>query len=208
MTTTPITSTGREALSPRMLQIVDAGIVVVARGGLRGLTHRAVDAEAGLPAGSTSSYLSTRLALTVAVTERVISIFDDSVVGLAERLDTRPLSDEQVMSGVIDLFASWLRQPELLLARQELVAEANRRPEVAQVVCPARDTIEELIATILQRVGAPEPKVRARAVLAAGEGVLSSAMGYPQESRDDYTRTVMRTIVEAFATTERSLRAV
>ncbi|MBD5830110.1 hypothetical protein AWH69_06050 [Janibacter melonis] len=208
MTTTHITAAGGSALSPRMRQIVDAGIEVVARGGLRGLTHRAVDAEAGLPPGSTSSYLRTRLALTVAVSERVMSIFDESVSGLAHRLDARPLTDEQVVGEVIELFASWLRRPALLLTRQELAAEANRHPEVARVVCPARDATEELIAAMLERLGAPEPEVRARAVLAAGEGVLSAAMSYPEDIRGDYARTVMRTIVEAFATTERSLRAV
>ena len=36
------------------------------RGGLRGLTHRAVDAEAGLPEGSCSAYMRTRVALLTA----------------------------------------------------------------------------------------------------------------------------------------------
>lgn len=208
MTPTDISSARHAPLSPRMREIVDAGIEVTARGGLRGLTHRAVDAEAGLPPGSTSSYLPTRLALTVAVTERVMAIFDESVPGLAHRLDARPLTEEQVVGEVIELFASWLAHPALLLARQELAAEANRHPEVARVVCPARDTTEELIAVMLERLGAPQPEVRARAVLAAGEGVLSAAMSFPEDIRGDYARTVMRTIVEAFASTERSLRAV
>ena len=41
------------------------------RGGLRGLTHRAVDREAGLPEGSCSAYLRTRQALVLALTEYV-----------------------------------------------------------------------------------------------------------------------------------------
>src|SRR4249919_1710146 len=60
-----------ETLSPRMRQLLDAALVVVSDAGLRGLTHRAVDREAGLPEGSCSAYLRTRHALTTALGEYV-----------------------------------------------------------------------------------------------------------------------------------------
>ena len=44
-----------DQLSPRRRLLVNAAIEVVAANGLRGLTHRAVDREAGLPEGSCSS---------------------------------------------------------------------------------------------------------------------------------------------------------
>ena len=53
--------------------IADAAIHLVATRGLRGLTHRAVDAEAGLPPGSTSYYLSTRKALLTACLDRMLA---------------------------------------------------------------------------------------------------------------------------------------
>ena len=52
--------------------IADAAIHLVATRGLRGLTHRAVDAEAGLPPGSTSYYLRTRNALLTACVNRML----------------------------------------------------------------------------------------------------------------------------------------
>ena len=52
--------------------IADAAIHLVATRGLRGLTHRAVDAEAGLPPGSTSYYLRTRNALLTACVQRML----------------------------------------------------------------------------------------------------------------------------------------
>lgn len=51
--------------------IADAAVTVVSRDGLRGLTHRAVDAEAALPAGSTSNCYRNREALLGAIVERV-----------------------------------------------------------------------------------------------------------------------------------------
>ncbi len=54
--------------------IADAAIHLVANRGLRGLTHRAVDAEVGLPPGSTSYYLRTRQALLAACLDRLLAL--------------------------------------------------------------------------------------------------------------------------------------
>ncbi|MET7403176.1 TetR/AcrR family transcriptional regulator [Dactylosporangium sp. NPDC005572] len=50
--------------------LLDAAIDVIGGSGIRALTHRAVDAAAGLPAGSTSNLFRTREALINAVVER------------------------------------------------------------------------------------------------------------------------------------------
>ena len=47
----------------RRAEIADAAISTLARDGMRGLTHRAVDRAAGLPEGSASYYFRTRQAL-------------------------------------------------------------------------------------------------------------------------------------------------
>ncbi|MFC7482775.1 TetR/AcrR family transcriptional regulator [Luedemannella flava] len=52
--------------------LLDAAITVLGEGGMRALTHRAVDAAAGLPAGSTSNYFRTRDALLGAVIDRFV----------------------------------------------------------------------------------------------------------------------------------------
>lgn len=51
--------------------VADAGIRLIARDGVRALTHRAVDAEAFLPPGSTSYYASTRRELIRLVVTRI-----------------------------------------------------------------------------------------------------------------------------------------
>ena len=55
----------------RREELGDAAIAVVASAGLKGLTHRAVDATADVPAGTTSNYFRTRQALVAAVAERI-----------------------------------------------------------------------------------------------------------------------------------------
>ncbi|MFE2141899.1 TetR/AcrR family transcriptional regulator, partial [Streptomyces sp. NPDC059456] len=58
----------------RRTLIADAAISLVAAAGLRGLTHRAVDGAARLPAGSTSYYFRTRTALIGACYRRLAEL--------------------------------------------------------------------------------------------------------------------------------------
>lgn len=55
----------------RRTLLADAGIEIVAEHGLRGLTHRAVDAAAGVPVGSTSNHFRSRAALVEALAQRI-----------------------------------------------------------------------------------------------------------------------------------------
>ena len=55
----------------RRQKLGDAAIAVVSAAGLKGLTHRAVDTMAEVPAGTTSNYFRTRQALVDAVADRI-----------------------------------------------------------------------------------------------------------------------------------------
>ena len=55
----------------RREQIGDAGVRLIARDGVHALTHLHVDAEAGLPRGSTSYYARTRRDLLTLVVNRL-----------------------------------------------------------------------------------------------------------------------------------------
>lgn len=55
----------------RRAALLDAAIEVLAREGARGLTFRAVDAEAGVPAGTASNYFANRDDLLTRVGPRV-----------------------------------------------------------------------------------------------------------------------------------------
>lgn len=63
-----------EGRADRRTVLADAAIGVLADAGVRGLTHRAVDAAAGLPVGTTSAYLRTRQALLTALVRRLVEL--------------------------------------------------------------------------------------------------------------------------------------
>jgi DNA-binding transcriptional regulator YbjK len=73
----------------RREELADAGVRLTAGGGVRALTHRAVDVEAGRPPGSTSYYARTRRELTALVVERITAQLSVELSDLQvpERLD-------------------------------------------------------------------------------------------------------------------------
>lgn len=184
-------------LSPRMQLILEAATRVVAARGMRGLTHRAVDAEAGLPQGSTSGYLRTRLALVTALTEFIAAGLIDSVEQLAGQQQAGE-GDDAVIESALDVFAGWLREPDALIAKAELTQEVAREPEIAAAMEPARARIEGIVSQILTLAEVEDVHTSAQAIIAAMEGVLNAALQRPVDEREDFVRGVGLRIITAF----------
>lgn len=85
----------------RRAAIADAAIAIVARDGLRALTHRAVDRELGLPAGSTSYYARTRRQLIETMVHRLA----DRAAGDLRRPPTPSVSPARLLAGLLDQLA-------------------------------------------------------------------------------------------------------
>src|SRR4051812_15692979 len=88
----------------RMELLLEAALHVVAGHGLRGLTHRAVDREAGLPEGSCSAYLRTRRALVTALTSYVATGVTHDCEQLARDLSAGHLEDHRAIEKVTSFF--------------------------------------------------------------------------------------------------------
>lgn len=151
--------------------IADTAIATLAREGMRGFTHRAVDRAAGLPEGSTSYYFRTRAALVFATLAR-----------MAE-LDTLDLGDLPNLGGKVDVetltdlttavLVRWLTEGrERTLARYELSLEATRRPELRAMMAEFGSTFRHMAETVLAAAGASEPRRRGHALVAFVDGLV------------------------------------
>lgn len=88
--------------------------VLLADEGIRGLTHRAVDRKAAMPAGTTSAYFRTRAALLTGLVTRLVQLDQAELQAMAEELP--PLRTvEELVDGMA------------LLTRQRLTGEGRRR---------------------------------------------------------------------------------
>src|SRR5215475_3750602 len=147
----------------RRAEIADAAIATLARGGMRGLTHRAVDRAAGLPEGSASYYFRTRQALLQATVERLAEL-DGTDLRASTGIPALPGLDLDAFTGAATrIVESWLTTGrERQLARYELALEATRRPELRQA----------LVAGWFAAAGVREPGRRAADFVAFLDGLL------------------------------------
>lgn len=173
-------------LSPRRRVLLDAAVTVLAEQGLRGLTHRAVDRQAGLPEGSCSAYLRTRKALLTALTEYVAAGLATDVDELATVLATLPDGGDDLgphVDEVARTFLDWLAHPEMLRARQELAIEASRDVDLAVVLGAARAGLIEVVDGILEARGKDHGPERAEWLVASLDGILLAALLKPTADR-------------------------
>ncbi|MGW6855023.1 TetR/AcrR family transcriptional regulator [Streptomyces xanthophaeus] len=106
----------------RRAALLDAAIEVLAREGSRGLTLRAVDAEAGVPTGTASNYFANRAQLLVQILHRTRERLTPDPADLTGPLDTEVLLGR--------LLERMRRERSVHIAMLELRLEGTRRPEL------------------------------------------------------------------------------
>ena len=171
-----------EELTPRRREILAAATTVLAQQGNRGLTHRAVDREAGLPEGSSSAYYRSRSALLGALGDFVADRLAADVEALGGRLATCPGDHERAVAEVSRLFSRWLDQPALLAARLELTVAATRDRELAQRFALWRDDLVAMVDAVLAGAG-KDGGASAQTLVAALDGVLLASLLLPPRRR-------------------------
>jgi len=109
--------------------LADAAIAILARDGSRGLTHRAVDREAGVPEGTTKNYYPTRHAILEAAAFRMAEQHRAAVDQLR---DTTPagVTPHQLRQLYPALIRRAATDPTQALAMFELYLEAVRQPAI------------------------------------------------------------------------------
>jgi DNA-binding transcriptional regulator YbjK len=117
----------------RRAQLTDAAIRVLAREGARGLTHRAVDDEAGVPRGTAANYFSTRAALFAGLVERIAERVSFSEAAEIART-TRAASAQTTADYLRASRDRLLADRDLAVAYFEVRLEAMRRPEIHEMV--------------------------------------------------------------------------
>lgn len=117
----------------RRRQLADAGLALLARDGSRGLTHRAVDGAAGVPAGTTSNYFRSREALVEGLVERIGERLSPSEEDLRRRASADP-GPALFADYVRDIVRRLSDDRDVTLALFELRLESSRRPELAALM--------------------------------------------------------------------------
>ncbi|MFE9479367.1 TetR/AcrR family transcriptional regulator [Streptomyces spororaveus] len=190
----------------------DAAIAVLAREGGRGLTHRAVDAEAVVPTGTAKNYFPTRDTLLRAAAERCAEQYRVPAATVAQ---TGPETGPEAGRGPFDaaqlaaLLAGLLRNAAgpgrtRVLAYLELRAEAARRTWLATLLDPVAAADFAAHAHLLRAAGLPAGPERARALTLALHGAVPHLLtGAPAtlaaaglDDLDRFTRELLAAVCE------------
>ncbi|QNJ93036.1 TetR family transcriptional regulator [Mycolicibacterium fluoranthenivorans] len=136
----------------RRAVLLDAAIDILGEMGAGGLTHRAVDERAGQPAGTTSNYFRTRMALLEATAARLVELQWQHVGLLQNGLGTlnRETLATMMTAMVTDLGGPNGRRQ---LARYELFNEGVRRPELRPLLSEMQSAALKSASLLLAAAG-------------------------------------------------------
>jgi DNA-binding transcriptional regulator YbjK len=161
-------------MADRRTEILDGALHVLAEHGMRGLTHRAVDAAAGIPQGSTSYYFRSRSALVAGCVERLLELDFAVEAPLVSAIG----DDGRGLVGVlVDAAVSLVTtQRHRTVARYELSLAAMRDPQLKETLRRAGDAVRALAADVLRSLGATDPARSADELTATLDGLLFTTL--------------------------------
>lgn len=158
--------------------ILDGALRVIAEQGMRALTHRAVDAAAGLPAGSTSYYFRSRAALVAGCVAWLLQLDLEQDVPAAEAAVAGGGDVVDALVGVLVEVGVRMATVERhrTLARYELGLAGSRDAALRAEMVRGGDVIRQRGADLLAGLGATDPHAAAAEVAAVLDGLVYTAL--------------------------------
>ncbi|PWV46854.1 TetR/AcrR family transcriptional regulator [Nocardiopsis sp. L17-MgMaSL7] len=187
----------------RRRALADAAIALLAERGAHGLTHRAVETRAGVPAGTATNYFRSREGLLVTAAERIVELHLDEAAratnDAVEDHGSADLPPEAVVRTLVDLLTDslWTAVTTLrgrYLAILELQLEARRRPALAAVLAGLSDTALASTARLHEDLGTLASETAVSTLITLYGGALFTLTTRPEELLD---RASVRALTEA-----------
>jgi DNA-binding transcriptional regulator YbjK len=168
-------------LRARRPLLADAAIAVLAREGGRGLTHRAVDRQAGVPEGTTKNYWPTRQAILAAAASRMAEQHQAAVDQLRATTPAgaTPYQLRMLYPALVRRAA---QDPTQALAMVELYLEAVRVPEVRVALADMAAANATATAELHQAAGVPSDPAATGLLDACLLGVLLARAALPADT--------------------------
>ncbi|WCB95784.1 hypothetical protein DSM104299_04535 [Baekduia alba] len=173
--TTPAPTRGRRDRrgEQRRAELLEAAIHLIGAHGLDAVTHRAVAAEAGVPAASTSYYFRSKDEL---IDEALNTLATREIALLRAR---REALGERVadLAETTEALSGWIEEqltPEgriAMLAQYQLQLEAARRPAARQILAAWKDGTDDLAETAMSSLGAADVRTAGILLVCAIDGL-------------------------------------
>ncbi len=166
---------------------------LLAAGGPRALTHRAVDRKAGVPLGSTSNLFRTQEALVGAVVDFLVRA---DYRGLG-RLQSESPETADDLAGALARFVSATRTTgrEYARARQALLVHASDAPSSAAALADGRQRLTAWGTDAMRYLGATRPEEKSALIVALVDGSISATVFMGVPIRESALRSAISAII-------------
>jgi AcrR family transcriptional regulator len=170
-------------VASRLEDLLDAAIRLLGERGIHALTHRGVDAAAGLPAGSTSNHFRTRDALLDAVVDRFAARERTNWEQLAVTM--YPVTPQD-LAGALAVFAreAATTHRTLTLARYAILVEAGIRPSLRAQLAVTGGRVNAWFMNWLRIAGSADPERDAPIIMNHWTGVVLHELAIPDPAFD------------------------
>lgn len=143
-------------MSTRRVTLLDAAIQILGERGVRALTHRAVDTEARVSAGSTANYFSTREALFAAIVERFAERerqnFEEQAIAV---VPTTPTELGRLLATFVQ--DGTAKDRALTLCRCALLVESANNPGLREQMAATGARVSAWFSAWLRLIGSTDP---------------------------------------------------
>ena len=183
-------------MASRREELLDAAITVLGERGIHALTHRAVDATACLPPGSTSNHFRTRDALLNAVVGRFAARERAAWEDLARRMyPTTPQELAQVLVLAAKEATGKLRT--LTLARYAILVEASIHPSLRAQLSTTGAGVNAWFLQWLRVAGSTDPERDGPVIMNHYTGLVLHDLAIPDPAFDptDQITAVVATVI-------------
>lgn len=196
----------------RRRQILEAALRIAAVDGIRGIKHRSVAKEAGVPLASTTYYFKDIEELIsdafMLFAEKAKQNLDNFYLRLnqfldhfdVEHLKTDALSRRRLADGLVQMGTHYLmdhitHRKEEILAEQVFLLEAMRDPSLKALAQNYRSAWVAGLEAFLVRLGSPSPDSDAALLFSAVMGLGYDGVLYAETFTEARARSVLQRVV-------------
>jgi DNA-binding transcriptional regulator YbjK len=183
----------------RRAELLEAAIHLIGAHGLDGVTHRAVAAEAGVPAASTSYYFRSKDEL---IDEALRTLAEREIERLRERRAALGASGAADLEATTAALSAWIEEQTTddgrvaMLAQYQLQLEAARRPEAREILAAWKEGTDDLAETAMRALGAADVETSGILLVCAIDGLRLRLMASGHAPlRGEALRAVVRALL-------------
>jgi len=182
-------------------RLLDAALSVIGSEGMRGLTHRRLEDEAGLARGSARYHLGTNDQIIAATLEHAVGQEMTMMEGAMARLGLDALAGgtASIPKMCAAMISGLLENPGAIRARYLLLLEATRRPSLKAVAEQWRATFVSTTEVGLTAAGLDDPHAAAVLLVATLDGLALDAIITGRTTAPELAERAATAILEHFS---------